>query len=89
MFQKFYLKKYFYAYNFAQGEVFLRLEIRIKNFQKLFAWLNQKFWKRKKLTKTKEIAFQQKCNSFYYEKSLSRINFLYEKNNLVDQKEKN
>ena len=33
------------------------------------------------------LFFQQKCNSFYYEKTLSRINFLYEKNNLKDQNE--
>ena len=81
-------KKYFYTYNFAQGEVFSKIRNKDKEFPKLLVWLNQKFWKRRKLNKTKELAFQQKCNSFYYEKSLSRINFLYEKNNLVDQKEK-
>ena len=35
----------------------------------------------------KQLAFEQKCNSFYYEKSLSRINYLYEKNNIHDQAE--
>lgn len=50
-------------------------------------WLNKNFWRDIKLNKVKKLSFEQKCNSFYYEKSLSRINYLYEKNNLHDQVE--
>ena len=42
---------------------------------------------KKNLNINKLRAFEQKCNSFYYEKSLSRINYLYEKNNINDQEE--
>jgi thiamine kinase-like enzyme len=37
------------------------------------------------LSNNKLRFFEQKCNSFYYEKSLSRINYLYEKNNINDK----
>ena len=50
-------------------------------------WLKKNFWRDIKLNKVKKLSFEQKCNSFYYEKSLSRINYLYEKNNLHDQVE--
>ena len=78
-------KKYFYVYNFVNGEVFSRLKNKKKEFLKLLDWLNLTFWKKKILNKNKMRAFEQRCNSFYYEKSLSRINFLYEKNNIKDQ----
>ena len=47
--------------------------------------LNKTFWKKRTLSKNKSRFFQNKCNSFYYEKTLSRINYLYEKNNINDQ----
>jgi len=51
----------------------------------LLNWLNQSFWKKINLNNFKKLNFEQKCNSFYYEKSLSRINYLYEKNNIYDK----
>ena len=77
--------KYFYVYNFIKGVVFSKLKNKRKEFIKLLGWLNNTFWKKKNLNKHKSRAFEQKCNSFYYEKSLSRINYLYEKNNINDQ----
>ena len=47
--------------------------------------VDKSFWKKKTLSDNKLRFFEQKCNSFYYEKSLSRINYLYEKNNINDQ----
>ncbi len=76
---------YFYVYKFIHGNVFSRLKNKRKEFLRLLDWLNNVFWKRKILSDKKLSDFQQKCNSFYYEKSLSRINYLYEKNNINDQ----
>ena len=83
------LKKtnYFYVYNFHNGNVFSKLKNKKKEFQKLLYWLKNSFWKKKSLTNIKLSNFYQRCNSFYYEKSLSRINYLYEKNNINDQVE--
>ena len=78
---------YFYVYNFINGVVFSKLKNKTKEFLKLLNWLNKDFWKKKNLNINKLRAFEQKCNSFYYEKSLSRINYLYEKNNINDQEE--
>lgn len=79
--------KYFYVYKFHQGNVFSKLKNKKKEFPKLLFLLSKTFWKKKTLTKNKFNIFEQKCNSFYYEKSLSRINYLYEKNNINDQVE--
>jgi len=79
--------KYFYVYNFKNGIIFSKIKNKKKEFLKLLNWLNLNFWKKKTLSKIKLRNFEQKCNSFYYEKSLSRINFLYEKNNIMDKTE--
>ena len=79
--------KYFYVYNYQKGTVFSKLKNKKKEFPALLKWLQKNFWSYIKLNKVKKLSFQQKCNSFYYEKSLSRINYLYEKNNFNDQVE--
>lgn len=81
-------KKYFYVYKFEIGQVFSQVKNKKKKFINLLNWLKKNFWTEKKLNKYKNLFFKQKCNSFYYEKTLSRINYLYEKNNLKDQNEK-
>ena len=79
--------KYFYIYNFHNGIIFSKLKNKKKEFPKLLIWLNKIFWKKITLNNIKLKNFEQRCNSFYYEKSLSRINYLYEKNNIYDQVE--
>lgn len=76
---------YFYVYNFRDGVVFSKLKNKESEFNKLLSWLNNFFWKKKNLSTTQQKVFEDKCNAFYYEKSLSRINYLYEKNNIKDQ----
>ena len=77
--------KYFYVYSYNEGEIFSKIKNKKKEFYKLLEWLNSTFWKKIQLSTKKTMAFEQRCNSFYYEKSLSRINYLYEKNNLNDK----
>jgi len=81
------LKKtnFFYVYNYCKGTIFSKIKKKKKEFPKLLNWLNQSFWKKINLNNFKKLNFEQKCNSFYYEKSLSRINYLYEKNNIYDK----
>lgn len=83
------LKKtnFFYVYNFHNGVVFSKLKNKKKEFPKLLSWLNKSFWKKIHLNSIEQSNFEKRCNSFYYEKSLSRINYLYEKNNIYDQVE--
>ena len=77
--------RYFYVYSYKNGNVFSKIKNKKKEFLKLLNWLHNFFWKKQKLNNLKKLSFQKKCNIFYYEKSLSRINFLFEKNNLNDQ----
>ena len=79
--------KYFYVYNYQKGTIFSKVKNKKREFPILLNWLEKNFWIKAKINKYQELNFNQKCNSFYYEKSLSRINFLYEKNNLNDQVE--
>ena len=80
-------KKYLYVYDYIPGEVMSSSKNKLNNFKYLLKFLQNKFWIKKNLPKKKYLEFQSKCSSFYYEKTLSRINFLYEKNNLRDKVE--
>ena len=77
--------KYFYVYKFINGNIFSKLKNKRREFLKLLDWLHNNFWKKKILSDKKMRVFEQKCYSFYYEKTLNRINYLYEKNNINDQ----
>ncbi len=82
-----YKKKYFYIYRYVKGKIFSQVQNKEKSFLRLLIWLNKKFWKKINLNDKQYYNFSQRCNNFYYEKSLSRINYLYEKNNLKDERE--
>lgn len=79
-------KKYFYVYNFQKGKIFSSINNKQKKFKDLLTWLNNNFWIEYKLSLSERRNFYLRCNSFYYEKTLSRINYLFEKNNLKDEK---
>ncbi|MDB3890272.1 hypothetical protein N9337_06650, partial [Candidatus Pelagibacter sp.] len=77
---------FFYVYKYVRGKTlssFDNKEIFFKNF---LNYLSKNFWKKVKLSNKKKISFKKACFNFYYEKSLSRINYLFERNNFRDQK---
>ena len=84
---KVYKKKYFYVYKYVKGTIFSNVKNKKKNFLFLLSWLQNNFWIKQNISSSKKNIFQQKCNDFYYEKTLSRINYLYEKNNIKEQAE--
>ena len=77
-------KKYFYVYNYEKGKIFSKLKNKNNEFKKLLDYLNKNFWIKKRLNEEERFLFNRRCNDFYYEKTQSRINFLYEKNNVKD-----
>lgn len=79
-------KKYFFTYKFVEGEIFSSVKRKHSKFKWLLSHLKESFWSFKNLKKDEIIDFESKCYNFYYEKTYSRINFLYEKNNLYDCK---
>ena len=81
-------KKYFYTYNYIPGEIMSSSINKLNNFRYLLKFLNNDFWIKANLSTKEYIEFKSKCSSFYYEKTLSRINYLYERNNLQDKIEK-
>ena len=76
--------KFFYVYRYENGIIFSKLKNKKDEFKKLLDYLNNKFWVRKILNEKKKYLFNKICNDFYYEKTQTRINFLYEKNNVKD-----
>jgi len=46
-------KKYFYVYKYIKGKVFSSTKNKTKEFQYLLNWLNNYFWKKKKIKKNK------------------------------------
>ena len=78
--------RYFYVYKFVDGKILSTVHDK-KVFTFFLNWLVNNFWKIKKLSKNKKIIFKERCFDFYYEKTLSRISLLFERNNLDDKDE--
>lgn len=72
--------KNFFSYEFVEGRVISSI-LNLSNFKKLLNF-SLKFWKRKKLSKTKSFHTLLK---FYKTKTLNRINNYFIKNELVDK----
>lgn len=75
---------FFYTYDYKKGLTLSNIKNKKKIFNKLLEWLQNIFWTKKKLDKKIYLAFLKRCHEFYYEKTYSRINLFYEKNNLYD-----
>ena len=55
-------------------------------FKKFLNNLYENFWRKIKLNPKEYINFTNNCFNFYYEKTISRINYLFERNDFKDQK---
>ena len=75
---------FFYTYHYKKGLILSNIKSKKKIFIKLLYWLQKVFWIKKKIDKKINLAFLRRCHEFYYEKTCSRINLFYEKNNLSD-----
>ena len=76
---------FFYTYDYKKGLLVSNIKSKEKIFTKLLYWLQNVFWIKKSLNSKKNSIFLKKCHEFYYEKTYSRINLFYEKNNLSDR----
>ena len=80
-------KNFFYQYNYAEGVIFSQLKNKYYLFKNFLDWSLKYFWKKKKLNIVKQKSFYKNCHNFYYEKTLTRINYLFERNNIKDENE--
>lgn len=78
--------KYFYIYKYINGKTLSTISNKEIFFKKLLNNLYDNFWKKKKLTDKQYKNFSNNCFNFYYEKTISRINYLFERNSFNDQK---
>ncbi len=76
-------KNNFYSYKKVDGNVLYQIinKVTIKD---LLHWADQIFWKRRELNSTEKEDFYNSCKSFYYDKTLGRIEDFYRNNNLSD-----
>ena len=77
-------KNNIYSYDYIKGEI-LSSVINKSNFKNLLKF-SKKFWKKKKLNIKERKKFINRCNSFYKDKTLERVNLFYKKFNQKDNK---
>jgi dTDP-glucose pyrophosphorylase len=78
--------KYFYIYKYIKGKTLSSFDNKELFFKKFLNNMYSNFWKKTKLNNREYISFTNNCFNFYYEKTVSRINYLFERNSFNDQK---
>jgi len=77
-------KNRFYKYEMVEGGVLYETDTA-NLITKFFDWAELNLWKIKKLPSTSTESFKKQCNNFYYNKTLSRIAKLKDKNSQFDK----
>ena len=74
---------FFYSYQKVAGNILYDAKDPLI-VEKLLKWLNKKLWKKEVLNKVKLNEFRKDCKSFYYNKTINRLNSYYNKYKLSD-----
>ncbi|MBT4349764.1 hypothetical protein HOD19_03255 [bacterium] len=75
-------KKNFFCYKYIKGKVYSE-DINPYNFKKFLNWSEKKLWI--KINKYSKKSFYSSCKSFYFDKTLNRLNSFLQQNKLNDQ----
>lgn len=78
--------KFFYVYKFVKGKTLSSFDNKELFFKNFLNNLYKNFWKKVYLNNKEYVSFTNNCFNFYYEKTVSRINYLFEMNGFNDQK---
>jgi choline kinase len=73
----------FYSYKKIEGNTLYEV-INPQILNNLLHWSDKVLWKRKNLNTEEKKKFKKVCKDFYFDKTLSRINDFYKKNNIQD-----
>ena len=69
--------KNFYAYDYIPGELLSEEISVLPDFKQLLVWSTQKLWKPIDLNKREQNEFENSCFSFYYDKTMNRVDMFY------------
>ncbi|MBI2449313.1 NTP transferase domain-containing protein [Candidatus Pacearchaeota archaeon] len=81
-------KKNFYKYEFINGKDLFGINNLDEIFLLFLNTVKSHFWNfydKIELNEIQKIIFKDACKHFYYDKTISRLNKLYEKVNIIDQ----
>lgn len=73
--------KNFYKYKYVSGDLYSRV-VNPKDFKSFLNWSQKKLWKKK--SEVSKESFSKICKSFYYTKTLGRIEKFLEQNDIID-----
>jgi dTDP-glucose pyrophosphorylase len=75
---------HFYAYKFVDGKMLSEV-IDIEKFEFFLDFCKENLWKRLYLSEEEMKEFKRKCRTFYYDKTLQRINDFYKMTETQDE----
>ncbi|MDO8659946.1 MAG: NTP transferase domain-containing protein [Candidatus Parcubacteria bacterium] len=79
--------KNFYKYEYLQGKDLFVVDKQHELIEPLLCFAKENLWKNIQLSSIEKLIFKDACRDFYYKKTLSRLNKLYEKLNIVDRED--
>tara|TARA_B100001059_G_C17835419_1_gene587734 strand:+ start:3344 stop:4927 length:1584 start_codon:yes stop_codon:yes gene_type:complete len=82
-----YMRDNFYSYNMIEGDVIYDV-INNKVIDSLLCWLDINLWKDINIDEYKRKEFIKSCNSFYFDKTIDRLEQYYNKYSYEDQDSK-
>jgi len=79
--------KNFYKYEFLNGKDMFRVDNQDELIEPLLKFTKVNLWNNIELNSYEKLIFRDVCSDFYYKKTISRLNKLYDKLNIVDKEE--
>lgn len=79
-----FMKDNFYSYDMVKGDVIYDV-LGSNVTDSLFSWLNINLWKDINFDESKRKEFIKSCHSFYFDKTISRLEQYYNKYSIEDQ----
>ena len=77
----------FYVYNYVPGKVLSEEVSVLSDFRRLLNWSMQRLWKPIKLDQKDQSKFESSCFSFYYDKTMDRLDSFYASYDFEDKAE--
>jgi hypothetical protein len=72
----------FFKYEYVEGDLYAQV-VTPKDFNNFLEWCKKKLWM--KMTKMSRKDFKKICHEFYFDKTMQRVERMFESNNLKDE----
>jgi len=75
----------FYSYKYVEGEILSSNLSPQKDLINLLDWSKKNLWKKINLNRDERLRFRNNCRSFYYDKTIERVNYFHEIHGYLDE----